>query len=170
MQKINEEIKLKIEQLFDNKEFITKEEIRQVYNQFSINLSDNSLRKNIFKFKEEGILNKVGNAIYSLESKQKYIADIDTFLTKIRRLFTANYIDIKYCAWSTTWLHDFMVHQPFNSFYIFEVEKDMLETSFHLFNDNNFNAFYSTDISLLQNYEKKKNLLLLKILLRVHQY
>jgi len=152
MSKNKEEIVSRIKQLFDIKEIITKDDISKVYNEFGISLSDNALRKNIFRLKEKGILNKVGNGIWSLETKPQYIPEIDTHITKIRRLFTATYTDVNYCIWSTAWLHDFMVHQPFNWFYIFEVEKDMLETAFYLFKDNNINAFNSPDKSILETY------------------
>ena len=147
-----EEIIKRLKQISENKQSLTKNDINSIFNELGVALSNNALRKHIYRLKEKGLLFSVGKGIYSIEAKPQYIPDLDNFTNKIRILFEKSYQDVKYCIWSTAWLHDFMVHQPFNWFYIFEVEKDMLETVFYLFKDNNINAFNSPDKSILETY------------------
>jgi len=141
-----------LKELYKVKEILTKEDINKVYQEVGINLTDTALRKRVYNLKQKGILNSIRSGTYTIVSKCMYKPEIDYFINKVRRIFTGSYQDVKYCIWSTAWLHDFMVHQPFNWFYIFEVEKDMLETAFYLFKDNNINAFNSPDKSILETY------------------
>ncbi len=58
-----------------------------------------------------------------------------------------------------------MAHQPFTFFYIFETEKDMLQTSFELFKDNNITAFLDPDRSMMVDYVGgNKKTLIIKLL------
>ncbi len=147
-----DEIIKQLKVIFKDNEILTKKDINNVYKEVGINLTDTALRKRIHNLKQKGELNSIRSGTYTIVTKSMYKPDIDYFINKVRRVFTSSYQDVKYCIWSTSWLHDFMIHQPFNWFYIFEVEKDMLETVFYLFKDNNINAFNSPDKSILETY------------------
>jgi hypothetical protein len=45
-----------------------------------------------------------------------------------------------------------MIHQPFDSYYIFETESDILDSVFFLFKDNGYNAFITPDENTINKY------------------
>ena len=59
-----------------------------------------------------------------------------------------------------------MVHQPFISFYIFEVEEEVLKETFNLFKDNRLNAFYQPEEDMIDDYlSYTKNAIIIKPLI-----
>ena len=137
---------------FTNKAFFSKKELENLLNANNLAAKDNALRQLIYKLTKSGILQSPKSGIYTTKIKPVFKAPHDNFLTKIRRLFTSEYPEINYCIWSSKSLNDFMIHQPFSYFYIFEVEKDMMETAFNMFTDNKKNAFLSPDEKVIENY------------------
>lgn len=140
---------------FTDKAFFTKKELENVLHAENLASSDNALRQLIYKLTKSGILQSPKRGIYTTKIKPVFKALDDNFLTKIRRLFTSEYPEINYCIWSSKWLNDFMIHQPFSYFYIFETEGDMLETAFNLLSDNKKNAFLTPDVNIIENYISK---------------
>ena len=141
-----------VKKQFSEKELFTKKELGDVLQSYGLAKNDNALRQIIYTLKKKGIIQSPKRGIYTTHTKAFYKPSLNNYLLKIRRLFTSRYPEINYCVWSSAYLHEFMVHQPFSSFYLLETEVDMLETVFNLFNDNNIKAFISLDSSLIQNY------------------
>ena len=148
-----------------NNEVITKSDIATTFSEIGMDLTDTGLRQEIHKLIKKGILQSTRRGVYSLNVKDDYSPVIDYFINKVRTLFIKNYSEINYCIWSTHWLNDFMIHQPFHWFYIFETEADMLESAFNLFKSNGLNAFINPDKSVLENYvtEEKRSIVIRKI-------
>ncbi len=152
-----------IQEEFQNKEFFTKKELAIGLKKYNLTKSDNALRQDIYKLNKAGKIQSIKRGIYTCRIKPVYKPKQDNYLTQIRRLFTKEYPEIKYCIWSSRWLNDFMTHQVFSHFYIFEVENDMLETTFNYFTDNNKNAFLNPDKDIVENYvSKAKNPVIIK--------
>lgn len=141
-----------IKKSFANKALFSKKELEKLLNANNLAANDNALRQLIYKLTKSSILQSPKSGIYTTNTKSLFKAQQDNFLTKIRRLFTSEYPEINYCIWSSKCLNDFMIHQPFSYFYIFEVESDMMETVFNLFSDNKKNAFLCPDENVIENY------------------
>ena len=134
------------------KPFFTKKELANLLHSNNLAQTDNAFRQLVYKLTQAGMLQSPKRALYTTRIKPKFNIAPDNFITKTRRLFTGSYSEIKYCIWSSSWLHEFMVHQPFSFFYIFETEDDMLETTFNLFSDNKKEAFLKPNKNLIENY------------------
>lgn len=137
---------------FSKKELFTKKELADVLQSHGLAKNDNALRQIIYTLNQKGIIQSPKRGIYTTHTKAVYKPALDNYLLKIRQLFTSHYPEINYCIWSSAYFHEFMVHQPFLSFYLLETEADMLETAFNLFIDNNIKAFIKPDSSVIQNY------------------
>jgi hypothetical protein len=151
---------------FEDKDFFSKNELKSFLNNNNLATNDNSLRQLIYKLTKKGVFQSPIRGIYTTKTKPVFKAKDDNFIIKTRRLFTAKYSEINYCIWTSKWLNDFMIHQPFSHFYIFETEGDMIETAFNLFVDNNINAFLSPDENIIENYiSRNENPLIIEKLL-----
>lgn len=155
----------KLRKEFEGVNTVTKDDIYTFSQRHGLSLSDGAVRKRIHTLKSKGIIIDVKRGVYSFNVKAKYNPRPDYFINKARRLFTDQYPEIDYCIWSSAWLHEFMLHQPFSYFYIFETEKDMLQTAFELFKDNNIKTYLEPDKEMMLDYVgENKNALIIKLL------
>ena len=162
---MNDELVDKLRKEFAGVDAVTKKDIYSFSEKHGLALTDGAIRKRIHSLTKKGVLKKVKRSVYSFKSKVDFTPDPDYFINKARKLFTEQYSEIEYCIWSSSWLHEFMAHQPFTFFYIFETEKDMLQTSFELFKDNNITAFLDPDRSMMVDYVGgNKKTLIIKLL------
>lgn len=121
-------------------------------------LKESTFRWRLYALQQAGVLQHVKRGYYALQTEKTLFAPVlDNQLIKISQLFLKTYPEINYCLWSTAWLHDYMVHQPVNYFYVFETEKDVLESCFHLFRTHKITAFQNPDNNLMVNYVTQNN-------------
>lgn len=67
---------------------------------------------------------------------------------KIKREFPY----ITFCIWNTSWLNDFMIHQPFKNFIVIEIEKDAFESVYSLLAQTTKNVFYNPNKNIFERY------------------
>lgn len=158
-----------IRTFFKDASVVSKDDLNNYFRDQKLNLTDSALRKRIYLLKNAGIITSVKSGYYTVEQDPVFSPLPDNTILKIVRLFSSRYnYNIDYCIWSSGWVHDFMIHQPFKYLYLFETEKDVLEEVFFLFKDNNLNAFLQPDKSTLTKYalESKNPVVILPLVSR----
>ena len=114
---------------------IPKTELRNFYQAQSPSFNEQLFRRALYALEAKGILLPLGAGMYAVKEKtsskayfsytpSKQLSSLDQVL---RRAFP--YLD--YLCWETSLLHEFMTHQPGQSVYIVEVEKDACESVFN---------------------------------------
>lgn len=152
---------------FKNTDVITKSDIKAYCaNHFSIedsNALNAKTSKLIYRLKGKGLISPIKRGIYKIETKKTFLPANDNILKKIHNTFKKQYPEIVYCIWSTQSLHQFMNLQPFKHFYVFETEKDMLDSAFYLFKENNINAYLNPSKEITEKYiSESKNAVVIK--------
>lgn len=137
---------------FADKPVFTKNELNYLLRKYNLSPNDNALRQLVYKLTKSGVLQSPKRGVYTINTKELYKPREDIFIKKIVRLFKTEFSSVNYCIWSSSWLNEFMIHQAFSHFYIFETESDMTETTFNLFADKKINAFISPDEEIIENY------------------
>lgn len=141
-----------LQEYFRGVDLVNLEEIKAYLVKKNPNITDIAVGKVIYRLKKKGLLVSVRSGVYSFKSKPVFLPEPDKFMLKIYALFKEKYPVIPSCIWSTQWLHQFMNLQPFQSIYVFETERDLLESAFFLLKENNFNAFLKPDQNLAEKY------------------
>lgn len=141
-----------IHKLGKNKTLFSAKDIKDAFANNRIELTGEALRKRIHAVKKEGLIKSVKKGTYTTIIKPDYTFRPDYFIDKIRREVTDVYDDAKICIWKSSVFHEFMIHQPFTSFYILEIEKELSEPIFGLLRDNNRNVFFDPKKKLIENY------------------
>ena len=141
-----------ISNAFKDKSSVTSQELASYFRKEDINATDESIRKRISRLKSSGFLVSIRQGVYALDGKPQFKPVSDTFMQKLAKVFTTAYPEINCCVWSSSWLYEFMIHQPARYFYFFETEPDMVETTFNLLKDNGINAWLNPDEQTMQLY------------------
>ncbi len=155
-----------ITKYFNKSKPFTKNDLLGYYLQNEKSVNNNTLLYRIAKLKKENIIKSIGKGIYLITDKKIFQPESDNLMKKMKKIFSSTYEDINYCIWKSNFLYSFMVHQPIISFYVFEVEKDVLKETFNLLKDNDLNAFYQPNEEIIDNYlSHTKNAIIIKPLI-----
>lgn len=158
-------IAAEVRSAFKGKTRLTKAELSEYFRKRNRTVTDDDIRKRISRLKTSGLLISVRQGVYNMSDKPGYVHPDDNFVQKLARTFSSQYPEIKYCVWSSAWLHNFTIHQPAHYFYIFETENDMVETAFNLFRGSGINAYLNPDEATMQLYVMgQKNAVVVKSL------
>lgn len=137
---------------FKNKGIISKKEIASFFKENGTSFNDNALNVKIYRLKEAGLIKNMKRGFFTISDKKTCQFPDNPVIRKICRKFVLEYPEIEYCMWNTEWLHDYMLHQPFQSYYIFETEKDIAESVFYLLKKQKINAYFLPDEKTLNRY------------------
>ena len=148
-----------------NKSF-TKNDLLKYYLQTETEVNNNTLLYRISKLKKNSIINSIGRGIYIITKKDIFQPEPDNFTKKLKKTFVSKFDEINYCVWNSSSLYSLMLHQPFTSFYVYEVEELVLKETFNLFKDNGFNAFFQPEEDIIDDYlSYTKNAIIIKPLI-----
>jgi hypothetical protein len=156
---------------FSDKPSFEAKELYKYFLKQEPKLKESTFHWRLYSLKQSAILMQVKRGYYTLQKgKTLFEPLIDKKIIKLSMIFSKSYPELNYCCWSSAWLHDYMVHQPNNHFYIFETEKDILESSFHLFRDNKINVFINPGYNQMINYvsQNEGNVILKPLISRSH--
>ncbi|OGU35128.1 MAG: hypothetical protein A2068_13100 [Ignavibacteria bacterium GWB2_35_6b] len=155
----NTKIIKNIKEHFKNRESFLRDELYNFYKQFDPELNERTFGWRIFDLKKKNIINSVAKGIYTLSTKQIFKPQIDDKLLKINKILTTDFHDIKYCLWDTSWLHEFMIHQPVQKDFIVEAEAEIAESVFYKLKDNGIKDIFfaphknGINVYLMENME-----------------
>lgn len=130
----------------------TKQDISGFFLLQGKKLNDAALRWRIYDLKNAGLLESVETGVYTISKKPYFIPVADNFMIGAVALFNQNYYGLGYCVWKTDVLHSLMTHQPVNSIYVFETDRDISESVFHHFKANGLNAFNNPPLQIMDDY------------------
>lgn len=137
---------------FENNKMLSKEElIIAIKNDFP-NWSDNTINAYLYLLKKKGIIHNLSRGIYTLGRVETFNPQINDQLKKIASLIHKTYPFVNYCVWNSSWLNDFMRHQPFRNFTIVEIEKVASEQVFNQISDSFQNVFINPDDNFFDRY------------------
>lgn len=143
-----------LKKTFSSKENVVVSDIITFYKQFDKDVKRATIDWRIFELVNKGILHRVGRGVYSLSEgkRREYVPEINR---PLKHLFSKIYnqfpfIDI--CVWSTKWLNEFMLHQPFKFYTMVEVEKEAMESVFYALKEQGKDVFLDPSEEIVNNY------------------
>lgn len=167
MNKLND--KLKIEDIilkFKGKAFFTYKEIYEFYKEKELELKIGTFKWRIYKLKEKGIIKDLKKGVYKLGSYKEFVPKISTNIKRLYNYLIKEYPYVQINIWETSWLNDFMNHQPFNSLIIIEVDKDILEPAFYLLKEKRNEVYINPKIEEIEKYISSENVVIIKSIIK----
>ena len=160
-----------INEAFKNKNEITFDELKKFFQNNKPDIKQSAIKTRISRLIEQGTISRIGRGKYILGQEKKYTPQIDNKIKTISKKIKKEYPDLQLCIWHTSWISQFMVHQPAIQYTIVEVESDSTqrtlysETVFHYLQENYKNVFHKPDKETIQNYvsEHKDSLIVLPL-------
>lgn len=114
--------------------------------------SDNTINTYISRLKNDGVLSNPARGVYELGTPHQFDPKISPKLKMLHRNISSGFPHIKFCVWDSSWLSDFMKHQPFKNFTVIEVEKDAAESVFNLISETYKSVFINPNEEIFERY------------------
>jgi hypothetical protein len=145
-----------------------------IQSKFYPDLKEETFRWRVYELRQEKLIVPIKRGIYKLYSKEEtYIPDVTNIQKKINRLLNNTYTEFTYCSWNSSWLNSFSRHQIFTNTLFIEVDTDLVQSVFHLLNDNSFkNVYIAPDENIIDNYisENKESIVVKPIISKSPTY
>lgn len=147
---------------FMSEDTFTKTQFSEYIFTLGMSNSDEAVRAKIFRLKKKGFIKSIKRGVYKISDKPIFEYFPDKFIKRVNKLFLQQYSNVDYCMWNSHWLHDFMNHQPNTSFYILEVDKNIIDSVFYYFKDLEIRVFNNPNEQMMEDYVlgQEKTLLL----------
>ena len=125
---------------FSGFQSVQKSDLRNFYKQHSRAATEQSFRRFLYGLEKRQIIAPVGAGVYALldptslatARKKRFAPSWSQELGKLNSLFRKTFPYAQYLIWETRVLHEFMILQPGQNFFILETEKDVCESAFNL--------------------------------------
>lgn len=153
----------KLQETFKSKNEITFDELKLFYQIQNPEIKHSAIKTRINRLIKQGIISRIGRGKYILGQEKIFRPEFDNKLKTIAQKIKKEYPDLQFCIWHTSWISQFMVHQPTIHYTVIEPESDSdqrtlySETIFRYLQNNYKNVFHKPDKETIQNYVSENN-------------
>lgn len=143
-----------LKKAFSNNENVKVSDIIVFYKQFDKDIKRATVDWRIHDLVNKGILHKVSRGLYSFTENEgkDFIPEINRSLKYLAGKIYRQFPFIETCIWSTKWLNEFMLHQPFRFYTMVEVEKEGMESVFYALKEQGKDVFLDPSEEIVNNY------------------
>lgn len=151
----------KLKQRYGKAESISLEEIFRFYK----SVPKATAHWRIYKLVAMGALQRIGRGLYRIGTETVYHPEIPKGTKSIYQKIHQQFPYASICAWHTSCLNEFTVHQPGKHSILIEAEKDVAESVFNFLNEHNKEVFFNPDKEVYQRYisGKKEGIIVLPL-------
>ena len=146
--------KLKIDEVrksFGNKPF-TSDELYRFYLEEEPTLKKTTFRWRVSNLKKENVIYSLKRGLYTAERKNNFTPPIDKQLKNLYKKIKAQFPYSEISIWVTSWLNDYMVHQPLTRNIIIEVDKEAVASVFSFLQETMKNVFLNPSKYEIETY------------------
>ena len=147
----------KVKRYFDNKNMLSKKDLMELLKNDFPDWSENTINAYLYTLKKRGVIDNISRGIYTAGKIQLFNPQVNGQLKKIAGRIHKGFPFVDYCVWNSSWLNDFMRHQPFKNFTIVEVEKVAAEQVFNELNNHFQNIYINPDEIFFERYISTSN-------------
>ncbi len=147
--------KLHVDQLkdyFKDKEIFETSDIRGFYSDKEPEVKTATLNWRIYNLVQTGVLNRIGRGKFRAGSKRKCLPEISVKIKSISIKLKKEFPYLRICIWNTSFLNEFMIHQPGRFYILIEVEKEAMQSVFYYLKENKFPVFIDPTKDIIDKY------------------
>ncbi len=152
----------KLKQRYGKAESISLDEIYRFYK----SVPKATAHWRIYKLVALGVLQRIGRGLYRIGTETVYQPEIPKNTKSIYQRIHQQFPYAAICAWHTSCLNEFTVHQPGKHSILIEAEKDVAESVFNFLSEQNKEVFFNPDKEVYQRYisGKKEGIIIIPLI------
>ena len=120
---------------FPNEKIISTDDLFKFYQSEKPDIKKTTVNWRIYELVQNGTLKRIGRGKFAIGSSIEYVPEILEVEKRINSVILHEFPFIQYCVWYTSKLNEFLQHQTFFQWAILEVEKEVLDSVYHVVKD-----------------------------------
>jgi len=138
---------------FSKKPFFTIDELRSFYQLSEPEININTLRWRVYKLKNDGLISKISQGVYALQSHQIWAPVINSTIKSIYKRIEKHFNKLNFMIWHTAWINEFSNLQAFRYMIVIEVEKEFTQSVFEYLKETGLkNVYFNPDKKEIDYY------------------
>lgn len=149
-------------------ETISSTELADILKLKGIDVKPATLRWKLYALRRDNLIVDVSKGVYELKKNDKSEFKpnfVNNDLKKISNKIQQAMPELNFCVWTTSWLNQFMLHQPVSSLRIIEVESKAESSVFSLFENTTKDILLNPTFSEIDKYLIGSNKIVIKRLI-----
>jgi len=144
----------------------SSKELFEFYKLNEEDLKEGTFRWRVYELKKEGVMSNVKRGVYILDHKKKFQPKISRGTKILYNMIQKRFPYIEICVWDTSWLDNFMNHQLYSSYTIFEVDKEVVSSVFNVLKEKRDRVYINPNERDVENFILGENAIIIKSLLK----
>jgi hypothetical protein len=144
----------------------SSKELFEFYKKSEEDLDENTFRWRVYVLKKNRLLSNVKRGVYVLDHKKKFQPEISRSIKILYNMIKNRFPYIEISVWETSWLDNFMNHQIYNSFTIFEVDKEVVNSVYNLLKEKRDRVYMNPSEKDVENYIHGENAIVIRPLVK----
>jgi hypothetical protein len=164
--KTNKITKKDIIKKFGYENAFSAKELFEFYRLNENELKEGTFRWRVSELKKEGLMSNVKRGVYILDHKKKFQPEISRSTKILYNRIKNRFPFIEICVWNTSWLDNFMNHQIYSSYIIFEVDKEVVSSVFNMLKEKKDRVYMNPKKEEVENYILSENAIIINPILK----
>jgi len=156
METQTEILKKEIKHLLEDRKTLSRKDLYQILLTNYPSLKIGTYDWLLYKFKKDRDIQNISRGIIALYNKPIYAPVLSDEIKRIYNAVNKRYELDSFLIWDTKWLNEFMIHQPFRSMTVLELDHDSIEDVFFFLRDNGYKDVFHR-IGQKQNFNELLN-------------
>lgn len=140
-----------VEKYFGKKLF-TSEQLFQFYLEKEPDLKESTFRWRVYSLKKQNAIYSIKRGVYVTQNKKSFSPPINKRLKSLYKKIRIKFPYIEISIWDTSWLNNYMVHQPLTKNIIIEVDREAMSSVFAFLQESTKNVFLNPSKHEIETY------------------
>lgn len=137
---------------FSGRNFITIKDILEFYRWLEPNVKASTINWRVHHLTSKGVLNRIGIGKFNISNTKIYIPEVNKRIKSFNNILRRQFPFLAFCFWQTSFLNEFMVHQPGKFYLIIEAEKSSIESVFYYLKEKKYSVFLEPTEEIIDKY------------------
>jgi len=138
----------------------------ELYKMNEDELNEGTFRWRVYELRKEGLLRSLKRGVYILDHKKKFQPEISRSTKILYNMIKNKFPYINASVWDTSWLDNYMNHQLYNSFTIFEVDREVVSAVFNILKNKKDIVYMNPSEIDVENYILSNDAIIIKPLFK----
>lgn len=162
----NEAKKEKLFEHFKNQHSFTTSDVYRFFSKTRPNIKKSTVNWRIYYLVQQGLLQRVGRGVYTLGKERQFAPSLPQNHQIVSSFLKKQFPLIAHSLWHTSALKEFAQHIPAVDFLLVEVERETVDSVFHILKELNKNTFKKPPQKMMEDFVLNfKNTVIIKPLI-----
>jgi hypothetical protein len=142
----------RLSQYFKNQNSFTIADIYSFFSKTQPNIKRATVNWRIYRLVQQGLFQRIGRGLYTFGRERQFFPSLSKNYQIVSSILKKQFPLISYSVWYTNSLMELSHHIPAVDFFLVEVERDAIDSVFHILKETNKNTFKKPSKDMMEDF------------------